>query len=438
MIIKNVTNRNGERIDITIEKSRITAVTPVEGTALQESLKIPAGGSLGESLKKETTSSGYEKKVDAAKACASGNTDPQNGALSLSSSDVLDAKGFVVLPSFVDTHTHLDKTTTGMDWYVNDNAPELSSWVVNERNRRTELGIDPYRQACRLIERDIAQGTIGIRSHVDIDLEHGLTLLDGVMQAREDYKDQVHIELVAFPQSGIVARPGTCELMRDAMRMGADLVGGIDPALMDHDPVAGVNAIFKLAEEADRPIDIHLHEPGHLGAFTMGLIIDRTKALSMEGRVTISHAFCLGYPEPGLAEPLIERLKDAQISITTDGQAYIKYVPSVMQLIQAGVLICGGNDNVRDMWSPYGSGDMLERAMLIAMRNGLRRDDLLLHVLDICTENGAKLLGLPDYGIAPGCDASFVLARAHCAAEAVAQVPRGADRIVFNHGKRLG
>lgn len=349
--------------------------------------------------------------------------------------EIVDAEGYCILPPFVDAHTHLDKTTVGMDWVVNDLPPYLPAWVENERKNRTALGIDPYRQAGRLIERALSFGTIGIRSHVDIDLEHGLTLLEGVLKAREDYKDKAHIELVAFPQSGLISRPGTYELMQEALKMGADLVGGIDPANIDRDPKAGVDAIFRLAEEADKPVDIHLHEPGHLGAFTMSLIIERTKASGMEGRVTISHAFCLGYPEPGLAEPLIEKLADARISVVTGGQAYIKYVPSVMQLIDAGVLICGANDNVRDLWSPYGTGDMLERAMLIAMRNGLRRDDLLLHVLDICTENGAKLLGLPGCGIEEGCDASFVLVKAHSAAECVAQMPR--DRIVFNHGKRL-
>ena len=352
----------------------------------------------------------------------------------VSDTETLDASGYVILPPFVDAHTHLDKTTVGMPWNVNALPPYLPAWVENERKNRTSIGIDPYRQACRLLERDLAYGTISIRSHVDIDLEHGLTLLDGVLQAREDYKDRLHVELVAFPQSGLLARPGTFELMKEALEMGADLVGGIDPANIDRDPKGGVDAIFRLAELSGKPVDIHLHEPGHLGAFTMQLIIERTRAAGMEGRVTISHAFCLGYPEPGLAEPLIESLHDAGISVVTGGQAYIKYVPSVLQLMEAGVLVCGANDNVRDLWSPYGTGDMLERAMLIAMRNGLRRDDQLLQILKICTENGAKLTGLENYGIEEGCDASFVLVKAETAAECVAQAPK--ERVIFNHGRR--
>ena len=352
----------------------------------------------------------------------------------VSAPETLDASGYVILPPFVDAHTHLDKTTVGMPWNVNALPPYLPAWVENERKNRSSIGIDPYRQACRLLERDLAYGTISVRSHVDIDLEHGLTLLDGVLQAREDYKDRLHVELVAFPQSGLLARPGTFELMKEALDMGADLVGGIDPANIDRDPKGGVDAIFRLAELSGKPVDIHLHEPGHLGAFTMQLIIDRTRAAGMEGRVTISHAFCLGYPEPGLAEPLIEGLRDAGISVVTGGQAYIKYVPSVLQLMEAGVLVCGANDTVRDLWSPYGNGDMLERAMLIAMRNGLRRDDQLLQILKICTENGAKLTGLENYGIGEGCDASFVLVKAETAAECVAQAPK--ERIIFNHGRR--
>ncbi len=344
----------------------------------------------------------------------------------------IDAAGYVILPPFTDSHTHLDKTMLGMEWAVNDLPPYLPAWVKNERENRDALGIDPYRQACRLVEKELSFGTIGIRSHADVDLEHGLSLLEGVLRAREEYRDRAHIEVVAFPQSGLLSRPGTYELMRQALAMGADLAGGLDPAAIDRDPKAGVDAIFRLAEEAGKPVDIHLHEPGHLGAFTLSLICERTRAAGMEGRVTVSHAFCLGYPDPELAEPLIGKLLEAKISVVTAGQAYIRYVPSVQRLTEAGVLVCGANDNVRDLWSPYGTGDMLERAMLIAMRNGMRRDDLLKTVLRVCTENGAKLMGLDNYGISEGCDASFVLVRAQNAAQCVARAPK--ERMVFNHG----
>ncbi len=401
--ITNAKTMDDRKIDLVIDKDRIISVTD----ALNHDNDVSGRQVPGNT--QETDTAGYERCIDAA--------------------------GYMILPPFVDTHTHLDKTTVGMDWVVNALPPYLPAWVENERRRRDEIGIDSYRQACRLIERDLSYGTIAIRSHVDIDLEHGLRLFDGVMKAREEYKNKVYIELVAFPQSGLLVRPGTYELMSEALSMGADLVGGIDPANIDRDPKGGVDAIFRLAEKYDKPIDIHLHEPGHLGAFTMNLIIERTKAAGMEGRVTISHAFCLGYPETGLAEPLIEKLADAKIAVTTGGQAYIKYVPSVLQLEAAGVLICGGNDNVRDLWSPYGTGDMLERAMLISMKNGLRRDDLLVRVLRMCSENGARLLHISDYGLSSGCDASFVLVRAQSAAECVAQAPK--DRIVLNHGQIL-
>lgn len=347
----------------------------------------------------------------------------------------VDGTGYLLLPTLVDAHTHLDKTVLGMEWFRNALGPRLIDRVENERESRKPMGLDPERQAERLIRLSMAMGTMAIRSHVDVDTVNGLSCVEGVLAAREKYRDKVKIELVAFPQSGLLIRPGTMELMEEALRMGVDLVGGVDPAAIDRDPKGGVDAIFDLAQRFGKPIDIHLHEPNDLGAFTMELIIQRTKALGMQGKVTISHALCLGSSNKAQVADLVEKLAEAGIQITTGGQAYVPTLPSVKQLLDAGVNICGGNDNIRDMWSPYGTGDMIERAQFIAMRNYFRRDDELELALDVCTKNGAKLLGLEDHGIAVGNCADFVLARARNTAECVATRP--ADRMVFHKGEMI-
>jgi cytosine/adenosine deaminase-related metal-dependent hydrolase len=102
------------------------------------------------------------------------------------------------------------------------------------------------------------------------------------------------MQLVAFPQSGMLVRPGTVELLEEALKMGADCIGGPDPSVVDRDPVRHLDAIFGLADRYGVEVDIHLHEPGALGAFAVELIVERTRALSLQGRVTISHVFCLG------------------------------------------------------------------------------------------------------------------------------------------------
>jgi len=172
-----------------------------------------------------------------------------------------------------------------------------------------------------------------------------------------------------------------------------------------------------------------------MGLFSMELIIERTRALGMAGRVMISHAFCLGMGDPALVDPMIAALAGAGVAIMTTAPAS-RPVPAVKQLVRAGVVVCAGSDGIRDTWGPYGNADMLERAMFIGLRNNLRRDDDLGIALDIITTGGAKALGLPDYGLTPGCGGDVVLVAAETVAEAVAQRP--GMRTVVKRGRIVG
>jgi len=354
---------------------------------------------------------------------------------------VVDGGGALMLPGLVEAHTHLDKTLYGMGWYRNEVGPRLIDRIDNERAMKRALGIDPARQSARQVVLSVGHGTTHIRSHVDVDTEVGLAGIEGVMATRERYRDIVDIEIVAFPQSGMLVRPGTVELMADALRLGADVVGGLDPSGIDRDPKGHLDTVFGLADSFGRPIDIHLHEAGELGAFAVELTIERTKALGLQGRVTLSHAFCLGMPDVAAVDGLIEGLREAGIHIMTTGPASVD-APPVKRLAAAGVTLCAGNDGIRDTWGPYGTGDMLERAMFVGMRNNLRRDDELQLALDICTHGGAAVMALDGYGIEAGCRADFVLVEAETVAEAVAGHPprrlvvKG-GRIVARDGRAL-
>ncbi|MDR3259208.1 MAG: amidohydrolase family protein [Fusobacteriaceae bacterium] len=349
--------------------------------------------------------------------------------------EILDASGYLLLPAFFDTHAHLDKTVLGMDWFYNDLGSNRIDRIENERKNRTSFGIDTFRQASRLMELSISKGTLYMRSHVDIDTDNGLKGLEGVLQAKEKYKDIFHLELAAFPQSGLLIRPGTYELMEKALEMGADIVGGIDPAEIDRDPKGSVHAIFQLAEKYNRPIDIHLHEAEELGAFTMGLIIEHTLASGMQGKVSISHAFCLGSQKKELVVPLLEGLAHAGITIITCGQPNTTSVPRIREVSDAGINICGGNDDIRDMWSPYGSGDILERIQFIAMKNYFRKDKDLEFTMKLCTENAAKLFNIEKYGPYTGNPATFVLVKARNISESIVTYPK--ERMVFCNGKMI-
>jgi cytosine/adenosine deaminase-related metal-dependent hydrolase len=345
---------------------------------------------------------------------------------------VEEGKGEIVLPGFVEAHTHLDKTMWGMPWYKNEVGPRIVDRIDNERATRRQLGIEPTRQSARQCIQSSLMGTTHIRSHVDVDTDHGLGCIEGVMQTRKDYRDIVDVEIVAFPQSGLLCRPGTLELMDEAMKAGAEVVGGLDPCAIDRDPKGHLDAVFALCQRFGRPLDIHLHEPGEMGAFSLDLICERTRALGMRGKVTVSHAFCLGTPDSALVEPLIAQLAELDIGIMTTAPAS-RPSPPVKKLLQSGIRVCAGSDGIRDTWGPYGNGDMLERAMFVGLRNNFRRDDELRLALEVCTTEGAKVMGIADHGLAEGKVADLVILPGETVAEAI--VARSSKRRVVKRGR---
>ena len=347
-------------------------------------------------------------------------------------STVEDGRGELLLPGLVEAHTHLDKNLLGHPWYRNEVGPKLLDKIDNERLNKRRLGMDPHRQSRLQAIQTSWLGATHIRSHVDVDSDHGMWGIEGVMKTRDELRDIIDIEIVAFPQSGLLRRPGTLELMDEAMKLGAEVVGGIDPCSMDRDPKGHLDAVFGLCERYGKALDIHLHEPGEMGAFSADLICERARALGMKGKVVLSHAFCLGSPDRELVDPLIEQLIELDIAIMTTGPAS-RPAPPVKRLLEAGVRVCAGSDGIRDTWSPYGNGDMLERAMFVGLRNNFRRHDEVRLALDVVTVEGAKVMELQDYGLAEGCWADLLIVPAETVEEAIASRPR--QRRTIKRGK---
>jgi cytosine deaminase len=336
---------------------------------------------------------------------------------------VEDARGELVLPGLVEAHTHLDKTLLGMGWHPHGAGPRLIDKIDHERGLKRGIDIDPARQSARQVVLSVAQGSTHIRSHVDVETDNGLWAIEGVLATRERYASIVDIDIVAFPQSGLLRRPGTLELMDRALAAGADVVGGIDPCAIDRDPKGHLDAIFALAQKHARPLDIHLHEPGEMGAFSLDLVFERVRALGLRGQVTVSHAFCLGTPDRDLVDPLLAAIAELDIAVMTTGPAS-RPAPPLRRLLEMGVRVCAGSDGIRDSWGPYGNADMLERAMFLGLRNNLRRDDELAQALHVCTQGGADTLRLRDYGLREGCVADLVIVPGETVAEAIVSRPR--------------
>ncbi len=360
----------------------------------------------------------------------------RNGRFSASGGDrpaqEIDASGHIALPGLVEAHTHLDKTLIGMSWFENRVGPTRSDRILADRKAKRELGIDARRQSARQIMQTLSYGVLSIRSHVDVDTEIGIANIEGVIATREALRDLVDVQVVAFPQSGMLPREGTLDLMDAAMRAGADIVGGIDPATIERDPVRHLDAIFALADRHAKPIDIHLHELGELGAFCLELIIERTRALSLQGRVMVSHAYCLGMLESARQRPLIEALAAERIAVMTVGSPSAPALP-LRLMRQCGLVVASGSDGIQGTWEPWGNGDMLERVKYLAQRNGMTNDTDLDETARICTFGGAQAIGLDRYGFAEGDFGDLVLVPARTLAEAVALTPR--KRTVIRRGR---
>jgi len=335
---------------------------------------------------------------------------------------ILDIDGDLVLPGLVDGHMHLDKTLMGLPWMPHAAGPTRISRIETDKTILPHRPVSTAERASNLIEVCVARGTAHLRTHVDIDLENRLLKLDGVLAARDRHRGRVSVQIVAFPQGGVMRCPGVLDLLDAAVREGADLVGGIDPLEIDRDPKGQLDGIFAIAARHGVGLDIHLHEPGEMGLFNVQEICARTRALGLSGKVTISHGFCLGDITERKATAAAEMMVEAGVALVTHGAGGLT-LPPLEMLRAAGVLVFAGNDDIRDTWSPYGTGDLLERAAIIGWKGDFRRDDQIETAFDLVSAAGAKALGIADYGIAVGGAATLFTIAASGVPEAVAAHP---------------
>jgi cytosine/adenosine deaminase-related metal-dependent hydrolase len=306
-------------------------------------------------------------------------------------------------------------------------------------------------RAAHTLAVTIGHGATTVRSHAQVDSDAGLARLEAVLAAREAHASRATVQVVAFPQSGIVRDRGTAALLSAALDAGADLVGGIDPCGLDRDPVEHLNTVFELAQRHQTGIDIHLHEIAELGAFTLSLVFERVRALSMQGIVTISHAFAVPTVAPDRAVAVVERLAELDIALTTVAPAGGRHLP--LDLLAAQGLRVGlGQDGIRDYWSPYGNGDMLDRTWQLAFVNQLRHDEQIERCVALATLGGRAVIAADGSGpawtasmqdprgLAPGDPADLVLLPGDTVTSAVMDRPSARTvirkgRIVADHGE---
>ncbi|MEB7504081.1 amidohydrolase family protein [Arthrobacter koreensis] len=303
---------------------------------------------------------------------------------------VVEGAGRILLPSFSDVHVHLDSNRLGLPMRPHTGAPGVWGMMLNDRRNWRDAESSVSDRATNCLGAMIARGTTRVRTYAQVDVDAGLERFEGVLAARESHRDRADVEVIAFPQAGLLREDGSADVLEEALKLGADVVGGIDPCSLDRDPVRHLDIVFGLAEKYGVPVDIHLHEPGQLGLFSAQLIVERTKALGMQGLVTISHGYGLTDLPADQLQDLLDEFAALDISMTTIAPAG-QPLP-LQQLAEAGVRVGLGQDGQRDYWSPYGNADMLDRTWQLAFTSRFRADELIEHCVAVATVGGASVL----------------------------------------------
>lgn len=334
----------------------------------------------------------------------------------------VDLDGALLLPAFIDAHIHLDKTQVGTPLLPHVAGTSVGERVAAERRARHAVPLPVAARATTLVGMLLANGTTRVRSHVDVDNDIGLAHVEILLGLRQTLARFIDIELVAFPQSGVVREAGAADLLDAALAAGCDLVGGLDPLGFDGDVKGQLDVLFRLAEKHGKGLDIHLHDGGEAGGAELRDIAARTAAAGLAGNVVVSHAFALGDLTPASFGTTAAALARAGIAIMTSCPPPVP-VPPVKALRAAGVSVFAASDNIRDCWSPFGNGDMLDRVGIVAQRQELFTNPDLRLALGLATSVPAGVLKVTDYGIAVGAPADLVAIAAPGVEEAVLTCP---------------
>ncbi|RHW33936.1 N-acyl-D-amino-acid deacylase [Neobacillus notoginsengisoli] len=346
-------------------------------------------------------------------------TDIQND----NNSKEIDAKGNVVLPSLIESHIHPDKA------FLEDRKPNKSGTLEEALKNTAELKKlytfeDVKKRAEKVLRWSILNGTTIMRAQPDVDPYEKTLGVEVLVHLKEKFKDVLDMQIVAFPQEGIIQSPGVLEMMEETIKMGADIVGGCPYSEKTmEDTKKQLEVVFDLAEKYNLPIDMHADfgtnadDPQNT---CIELICDMTIARGYQGRVAIGHVTTLGSLDPEVAAPIFDKIAKAGVTIVplpvTDmfmtGRTERKNIPRgmapVMAMMEHGVNIAYSSNNIRNAFTPFGNADLIAVGYLLQVSQQMGSADQRRAVLDMVTYNAAKALGISDtYGLEVGKNADL-------------------------------
>jgi cytosine/creatinine deaminase len=345
--------------------------------------------------------------------------------------ETVDLGGRLVTPPLVEPHIHLDAVLT-----VGQPRPNVSGSLFEGiavwADRVGSLSYDDVQARVRQVLRwQLACGVQHVRSHVDVS-DPQLTALRALLDLREETRGLIDLQLVAFPQVGMLTVDGGRDLMRKSVELGADVIGGIPHyELTREDGVESVKFAMALADEHGLAVDIHCDETDDDQSRFVEVMVAETMRRGMSGRVTASHTTAMHSYNGAYAYRVITNIARAGLHMVTNPldnavlQGRFDTGPirrghtRIKELLAAGVNVCIGHDSVMDPWYPLGFGDPLQAAFVLVHLGQMSGDAELRRLIEMITVNPAAALGVPDYGLRPGGPADLVVFDAPTEADAL-------------------
>jgi cytosine deaminase len=356
--------------------------------------------------------------------------------------------GRLVLPGFVNSHIHLDKTFVGG---LAESGIMTDGVAAGRALKRRYTRQDVQTRARRALNLAIRHGTTALRTCADVDPIVGTLCVEALAELRDEYAGRITIQIVAFPQEGVLGVDGMPDMLRRAMKAGADVLGGRPHG--DADPQGHVDLLFNLAQELDCPVDMSvdaIFPPDPIDPMALGIarVARKTIEVGFQGRVTVHHVLALSAVAPGPAGEIVSLAKEARLNVITnptsnlftEGRADVvnprRGLTRVKDFLGAGVNVSLGTDNIDDTYLPYVHADPLQEAFLASAAAHLGTRGERRALLGMVTSNGARTLGIDaEYGLAQGKHADLVVLDAATVDEVITHQPE--KLYVFKAGRLM-
>lgn len=320
----------------------------------------------------------------------------------------IDAGGGLTTPSFTDPHFHLDKVLSRGHF----GALNFKQAFDHARDVKCHFTVaDVEQRACTALELAVGHGLGRMRAQVDVDFATGTVSMEGVLRAKERYRNQIDIQVVAFPQEGIVSDPEATRHLRETIRMGAKVIGGLPEfEANEADQKTHVETIFDLAEEFDLLIDMHADYTDREQFKTLEMIADMTIARGMQGRVNVGHCCALAVYGSNYAKKVIDRVAEAGMQVSVLPIANLQMLGGeertpmnrgssrILELLDAGVNVAAGADNMFDIWYRFNRMDPVDVGLMACLSGGMRTDEEVREAFNMITTRANRYIGLEDDG----------------------------------------